>query len=116
MLTVWLQRKTGVVEQVEAQLVVGSGANKAGFGGGPRLVDGLGAEIGQFDSFDIAPQQLDRVEVWGVGRQSFYNQPRPLFVDPGDHGLGAMRGQAIPDQGDLLTWEVGVDLLEELDQ
>jgi hypothetical protein len=60
---------------------------QAGLGGGVGFVDGLGAEVGQFDRFDVAPDHLDGVEVVGVAGESFDEQPVALGGDPGGHRL-----------------------------
>ena len=44
------------------------------------FVDGLGAEVGQFDCFDIAPDHLDGVEVVGVAGESFDEQWRWVAI------------------------------------
>ena len=53
---------------------------QAGLGGGVGFVDGLGAEVGQFDCFDIAPDHLDGVEVVGVAGESFDEQWRWVAI------------------------------------
>ena len=56
----------GVGEEGEAQVVAGTDALQSGLGRGVGLVDGVRAEVGQLDLFDVAPHLLDRVDVVGV--------------------------------------------------
>ena len=44
------------------------------------LADGVGAEVGQFAAFQVAPDLFDRIEVGGVGRETFDDQPLRCFL------------------------------------
>lgn len=105
-----------MVEDGEAQLVTAADALQAGLRGGVGFVDGLGAEIGQFGCFDVAPEEFDRVEFGGVAGKWFDVEPVPLGGQPCLHGAGAVGGQSVPDQRDRLAVEVVVQVGEELDQ
>src|SRR5579875_2858198 len=104
-----------MAQEVEAQLAIGTDAVQAGLGRFPRFFNGVGAQVGQLDALHVAPDQLYGVEVVGVARELLDQEPA-LGCQPGLHGLGAVGGQPVPDEGDLLAGEVAVQLFEELDQ
>ncbi len=63
------------------------------------------------------PQILfDRVEVGGVGRETFDDQPLALLLDEALHRPAAVGGKSVPDQGDLVAVEVAVEFTEEVHQ
>ena len=64
-----------MAQQREAQIGVVGDAVESVARGLHRLVDGVGAAVGQFGSFDVAPQAFDRVEFGGVAGQAFDAQP-----------------------------------------
>jgi hypothetical protein len=66
------------------------------------------AEIGEFGSFEIAPDLLDRIEVGGVGRKPLDHQPVALALEEGLHLVAPVRRESVPDQGDLVAVEVAV--------
>ena len=68
-----------------------------------RLADGIRAEVCEFVSLEVAPYLFDRVEVRGVGRESFDHQPVALALDEGLHVIAAVRGQSVPDERDVLV-------------
>lgn len=76
-----------MVEEVETQPVVAADAVQTGVCCGVGFVDGVGAEVGQFGGFDVAPHQFHRVEVVGVAWQSFHDQPVSSAGQPGLHVL-----------------------------
>jgi hypothetical protein len=78
--------------------------------------DRIGAVVGQFVALEVAPHAFDGVELVSVAGEAFDLQPGGLGVDPGGDLLGAMGGQAVLDQGDLLAVEQLVGGGEELDQ
>jgi len=84
--------------------------------GGVCLAQALRAAIGQFLSFEVAPQALHRVEVWGVARQPFLSQPTTLASEIFLHEAALVGGQAIPDQRGLLAPPMAAQVLEESDQ
>ena len=52
----------------------------------------------------------------GVAGELFHDQPLALSGGPVLHAAAAVRGQAVPHEGDLAALEEGVHLGEELDQ
>jgi hypothetical protein len=77
--------KGRVGEEDEAEVVAGADALQAGLGRGVGLVDGVRAEVGEFDLLDVALDHLDGVEVVGVAGQPLDAQPVGLGGDPGGH-------------------------------
>ena len=65
-----------MVEEGDAQLTVGAGPLEASLGCLSCRFDRLGTEVGQFDAFAAAPQQLDRVELGGRRKPSTTSQLR----------------------------------------
>ena len=63
------QAKAGMVEEVETQLVAAADAVQSGVCCGVGLVEGVGAQVGQFGGFEVAPDQFDWIEVVGVAGQ-----------------------------------------------
>ena len=41
-----------------------------------RLADGVEAEVGQLAAFQVAPYLFDRIEIGGISREPFDDQPR----------------------------------------
>ena len=78
------------------------------------LSDGVGAEVGELGSLQVAPYLFDRVEVVGVRRKSLDHQPVTLALDECLHGSAAVRRQSVPDEGDLVAVEMALELDEEL--
>ena len=74
------------------------------------------AAIGEFLALDIAPQQLDRVEVGRVAGQPFLAQPSALAREVGLHDPALVGGQAVPHQDDSPASEVASQLFQEGDQ
>src|SRR2546429_7309422 len=105
-----------MVEEVETQLVAAADAMQSGVGGGVGFVEGLGAQVGQFGGFQVAPDQFHRVEVVGVAGQRLDAQPVSLGGQPRLHVLGAVRGQPVPDQDDRLAAQVPAQLGEVFDE
>jgi hypothetical protein len=105
-----------VSKEVEAQLLVIADSLQGGIGSHLDLVNGVGTQIGEFDRLDVAPHQLDGVEVGGITGQALDYQPGTLESDPGHHGPRLVRREPVPDERDQLALEVGVELFEELDQ
>jgi hypothetical protein len=63
-----------VVEEGEAQVIAGCDAVRAGVGGGVGVVDGVGAQVGQFVAPEVVPDSFA-----GVGDASAMRSgPRPL--------------------------------------
>ncbi len=78
--------------------------------------NGVRAQVGQLACLEVAPDHLDRVEVVPVGGKLFDDQPVTLLGDPVFHHLGAMRGQAVPDERQLVITQMLVQVFEELDE
>ena len=89
-----------------AQFGIGADSLEAGVGVGGGLTDRVGTEVGELAGLEIAPHRLDRIEVVAVGGQPFDDEPVSLRPQPGPHRVGAVTGQAVPDEGRLVTTEV----------
>src|SRR5674476_1597820 len=63
--------------------------------------DGVRAEVGEFATFQVAPDLFDRIQVGGVGRKPLDHQPSSLVLDEGLHGSAAVGRESVPDEGDL---------------
>ncbi len=105
-----------MTEEGEAHIGVAPDAVESLVGVTGSVFDGVGAQVGQLARFEVAPDQFDGVEVMSVGGERFDNQPVALSSDPGLHHLGAVRGQTVPDQGELVAANVGVQIHQELDE
>ena len=70
------------------------------------LSDGVGAQVGELGSLQVAPDLFDRIEVVGIRREPFDHQPVTLALDEGLHGPAAVRREPVPDEGDLVAVEV----------
>ena len=79
-----------------------------------RLGDGVGAQVGQLGAFEVAPYLFDRVEVIGVGRKPLDDQPMSLVRYEALHCFAAVRGEPVPDERDLVTAQMTVQLEKEL--
>jgi hypothetical protein len=49
-----------------------------------RVFDGVRAQVGEFDGFDLGPPELDCVEVVGVALERFDHQPRSRNLETVD--------------------------------
>ena len=81
-----------------------------------RFADGVQAEVGQLAALQVSPDLLDRVEVGGVSREPFDDQPFSLLLEEGLHDPAAMGRKSVPDEGDLVAVKVAAKLREELDE
>ena len=77
-------------EEGEAEISIGPDAVEPFFGVDGSLLDGVGAQVGQFARLEVAPHQFDRVEVVPVGGEPLDDKPAALIGDPGLHHLGAV--------------------------
>jgi hypothetical protein len=68
----------------------------------PNLANGVQAKVGYFMLLEIAPDCLDRIEFWSVGRQACHRDMFVQFCQPGIQLSAAMNGRAIPDDQELL--------------
>ena len=55
------EAKAGMVEEVETQLVAVADAVQSGVCCGVSFIEGIGAQVGQFGGFQVAPHQFHRV-------------------------------------------------------
>src|SRR6266481_8219639 len=101
-----IEPQAGMLQERESQSGRASDARAAGAHRQAKGLDVRGAEIGQFASLEIAPEQFDGVEVWRVGRKAFDLQPRPLRDEVGPHAPTSVGTQAIPDEHDPLPAEM----------
>ena len=83
-------------------------------GGVAEFPDVLGAEVGQFMLFPIAPQILDGIEFRGVGGQSLGVQPVGLLGEISGDPLAAVDRGSIPQQQDF-AGDLAVQGLQKLD-
>lgn len=73
-------------------------------------------EIGQFADLQVAPEQFDRIEFWGVRGERLNVQPGTLPGEMGSHAPTLVRVEAVPDQDDALAAEVPPQSAHEADQ
>ena len=59
---------------------------------------------------------FDRIEVGSVGREPFDYQPSSLHCDEGPHCSASMRRESVPNDGDLVTVEVGAETFQVVAQ
>ena len=99
------QRESGRSQEAEEEILVMAYSLDASPGRPDRLIQGLGAEVGQLLTLEIGPELLNGVELGGVGGQWLHHQPRPLAAQSGVHRLAAVGGQPVPHQRGLLPTE-----------
>ena len=75
-----------------------------------RLCDGVRAQVRQLGALEVSPHLLDGVQVIGVGRERLDHEPTALVSDEAFHGPAAVRGEPVPDEGDLVPTEMAVEL------
>jgi hypothetical protein len=80
------------------------------------LVKIVRAKVGEFGAFDVAPHELDRVEVRRVAGQALDREPGALRAQVRVHRPTLVRRQAIPDQDDSATPELALQVVQKLDQ
>lgn len=68
------------------------------------LVDGVRTQVGQLSTLEVAPHLLHGIEVGGIAGEWFDDEPITLLGDELVHGLASMRGEPVPDEGDLLPY------------
>jgi len=74
------------------------------------------AHIGELAVLDVAPDELDRIQLRRIARQPFDREPRALLRQVVLHEPTAVRVQAIPDQDDGLAAKVSFEAAQERDQ
>jgi len=57
-----------------------------------------GQKVRQFPALQIALEQLDGIEIWGVTGQLFDLQPGPLGGEVGPHPATHVRAQTVPSR------------------
>ena len=85
---------------------------------GPQLtldfVEMVSAEIREFAALDVAPYELDGIEVGRVAGQALDREPRTLHAQEGLHGSTLVRREAIPDQDDAPTAKLPLEVGQEV--
>ena len=99
-----------MTEEGEAEFGLAADPAQALVGCPGGLVDRVGAEVGELFGLQVPPNLLDGVEVMAVGGELFDHQPAALGSEPLFHPAAAVRGQPVPDQGDLAVLQQGVHL------
>jgi hypothetical protein len=78
-----------------------------------HLGEVVGTQVGKLLPLDVPPHEFGGVEVGGVTGQPFHGEPRPLPHEVRRHLPTLVRGQAIPDEGEVLPGKVAVEILQE---
>jgi hypothetical protein len=76
----------------------------------------LCAAVGEFLSFDIAPESLYRIQIGSVTRQPLHPEPTALTSQEVRHDPALVRREAIPDQNRFGSMEVSFEILQKGDQ
>ena len=67
------------------------------------LSDGVGAEVGEYSTLEVAPDLFDRIGVGGIAQKPLYHQPSSLVLEEGLQSDAPVRRESVPDQGDLVA-------------
>jgi hypothetical protein len=105
-----------VAEKREGQGGRAPDATKAGAKLVFDLVKIVRAEVGELGAFDVAPHELDRVEVRRVAGQALDREPGTLRAHVRLHRPTLVRRQSIPDQDDAATSELSLQVVQEFDE
>jgi len=75
-----------------------------------------GAHVGEFPTFEIAPDLFDGVQFGRVARQRFDSQPTTLARKVRAHAGTLVPAQAVPDEDDAPPAEMALELPQKADQ
>ena len=76
----------------------------------------VGPEVRELAALDVAPHELDRVEIRRVAGQALDGEPGALRVQVGLHGATLVRRQAIPHEEDAAATELALEIGQEVDE
>lgn len=80
------------------------------------LVKILRAAIGEFLSFDIAPESFHWIQIGSVTGQPLHVEPVALAIQEVRHHTAFVRGKAVPNQDRLGSMEVLFEILQKANQ
>src|SRR5262245_32658412 len=112
-MTILSKRETGLVEEGKAQLLRASHAVHSSVESRGGLAEISSAEIGEFLAFDVSPQILDGVKLWGIAGQPLDREPVGLAAEVFGHVGAAMGRQSVPYEDDPAAAEVPSQFVEE---
>lgn len=96
-----------MVEEAVTQVVARADPSQPGLGRHTDLVEGIGAQVGQFGGFHAAPDLFDEIELRRLVREAFDVEPVALGGQPRGHRAGPVGHEPVPDHDDLLAGEMG---------
>src|SRR6266542_3388401 len=109
------QTETAVAEESETERSVTADAVQTVVRDIGDFADAVGAQVGKFRGFEVAPDVFDWIDVRRIARQRLDAQPIALAGDPLQHVSAAMRGQSVPDQQHPTVLDV-VHIRQELNE
>lgn len=105
-----------MLEEREGEARLASDSGHSGAKGVGHFAEIIGALVGELLPLDVAPQQLDGVEIGGITGEPLDGQPRALATQVGDHRPALVSGQAIPDENEAVAAEMALEGLQERDE
>jgi hypothetical protein len=97
-----LEVQAGVAQEVERQMGMPSDARAAATKWCAKRVEGRRTHIGEFPAFEVAPDELDGVQLRCVAGQALDTQPRALLRQYRD--IRALLCAASPSQIRMTGW------------
>ena len=103
-----------MVEEGKAKLRVAADAHESVVGRHGRFFDRIGTEIGEFPVLQVSPDLFDGIEVVSIRGQPLGDELVALGLEELIHRAAAVRGQSVPNEGGLVTFEQFTQLGDEL--
>ena len=110
------ERQAGVAEKGEGEVRLPPDAREASVRRVTQRCEVSGADVGQFPTFDVAPDLFDRVQLRCVPGQRFDRQPGALAAQVGAHRAALVRTQSVPEEQHAPAPKVPLELPHEGDQ
>lgn len=113
---VMLETKARVPEKAGGEIWVPTEPREAPAQRAAQGQDLGGTQVGQIVPFDVAPDLLDGIEIWRIGRQAFDVEPGALAGHVSLHPSAPVSGQPVPEEDDGPAAEVPLEGPQERDQ
>src|SRR6266851_4765043 len=100
------ERQSRVPQEAEGERRPSAKAREAGPQRSAQREDVDRAEVGQFATFDVAPDLFDGIQFRSVARQAFDRQPRPLLSEILPYHGALVPTESVPHHDDVAAGEV----------
>jgi len=110
------ERQARVTQECEREMSLPSNPGEAQTEGAAKPAEILGAHVGEFGPFDVAPDLFDGIEIGRVCGQPLDGQPGALPRQIRGHRPAPVRAESVPDEDHASASEVAFELAQEADE